>query len=226
MRRFAVLTIAAAVLAAAAPAAADPFGELPFHPVPGVAECLRATGEPGGLARWVPGGVELLRATATGVQPAGAARIGGSTPACPEVAAAPGGAAAVAELVVRHRHELLGVAVRDPGGTFAAPVTLGRVLTLTGGLSVAVAPTGDLVVAVAGVHATRHRTTVRVVAFRRRRGGRFGPGQRVAAIALGRVAGLPSVTAGMDAAGDATLAWQGAAAEAVSAAPTARFGAP
>jgi hypothetical protein len=226
VRRFATLTVLAAVLAVAAPAAADPFGELPFYPVSGVATCLRATGEPGGLARWVPGGVELLRAMATGVQPAGRARIGGRAPECPEVAAAPGGAAAVAELVVRHRHELLRVAVREPGGAFQAPVTLGRVLTLAGGLSVAVAPTGDVVVAVADVHIARRRAAVRVVAFRRRRGGRFGRGQRVAAIPLDLADGLPSVTAGMDAAGDATLAWGGAAAEAVSARPTARFGAP
>jgi hypothetical protein len=153
-------------------------------------------------------------------------RIGGRTPFCPEVATAPGGAAVVAELVLRKRHELLRVAVRDPGGAFQAPVTLGRVLTLEGGLSVAVAPTGDVVVAVADVRIAGRRITVRTVAYRRRRGGRFGPAQRVAAMPLARVAGLPSVTAGMDAAGDATLAWEGAAAEAVSAGPTARFGAP
>ena len=104
------------LLASPASAAAAPFGELPFRPVTGSATCLRATGAPGELMRWIRGGVEVCRR-------AGRARAGRHGPArdgggCPAVAG--------------HRQRRRGargdrragvhVALREPGGAWGAPV--------------------------------------------------------------------------------------------------------
>jgi hypothetical protein len=91
---------AAAAPTGASPPAAAPFGELPYRPVAQTVTCLRATGTPGELTRWVPGGAELMRATRDGL--ASGARIALGTPAtCPVLATQPGGAGIAATLVRR-----------------------------------------------------------------------------------------------------------------------------
>jgi hypothetical protein len=223
MLRSAALTVLAATLVTAAPAAADPFGELPFDAVGGVATCLRATGAPGELARWVPGGVELLRATAAGVRPEGVVRLGGRTPVCPVVAAQADGAAVAAQVAVRSRHAQLRAALREPGSdAFGPPVTLGGATAVATALSAAVAPTGDAVVTVAELR----RSSLRLLAFRRRPGGRFGRPETLASLPLRRLFALPAAAAAMDAAGDATLAWQLRGVAVAAARPGGRFGAP
>ena len=117
MRRAAAGIIAA--LALPAPAASASFGELPFRPVSGAPVCLAPTGTPGGLVRWTPQGAELLDATAAGLVPQTALALG-ALRTCPAAAIDASGAGVVAGGTSKG----LRVAVRDPGGGWAAPVSL------------------------------------------------------------------------------------------------------
>lgn len=145
-------------------AAAAPFGELPFRSAAGAATCLAPTGTPGELARWTWRGAELLQASPTGLTPTGTIPLG-STGTCPEVEAHAGGGGVVAALGERG----LRVAVRDPGGSFGAPVTLTRAV---GWFAAAASPRGDVVVAWTEP-SSRSRSDLRVA--RRAPGGAFGP---------------------------------------------------
>ena len=64
------------LLALPVSAAAAPFGELPFRPVSSAATCLRPTGVPGELVRWVRGGVEVLAARPDGLTPVATVALG------------------------------------------------------------------------------------------------------------------------------------------------------
>jgi len=211
------------LLALAVPARADTFGEVPFRPVSGVATCVRATGMPGELARWTRNGVELLRADAGGLTPAGTLALGRAF-VCPAVAGHANGSAVVAVLRKGGVH----VTVREPGAGFAAPETLplSESAELVD-LAAAASPRGEAVVAVLLTEAGR----ARVIAFRRAPGGRFGAAENVAAWPAGDAFEL-GVAAGADGAGRVTLAWSrdatsiSSALEVASAAPGAAFGAP
>jgi hypothetical protein len=58
----------ALIILAATPAAASaaPFGELSPLTVNNPARCVRATGAPGEVVRWAPGGADFMQATASG----------------------------------------------------------------------------------------------------------------------------------------------------------------
>src|SRR3954464_9273085 len=134
----------ALALALLMPAAAEaaPFGELPPMTVKSPGVCLRATGAPGEVARWAPDGAELVQATASGFGASVHVKLGQSYGECPIVAAQPGGAAAVVQLL----EEGIGVAVRDPGGSFGPVQTLGTPDAPIDDPVAAVNPRGDLVV--------------------------------------------------------------------------------
>ena len=187
-----------------ATASADPFGRLPFLPVASAATCLRSTGVPGELARWTPAGIELLLADAGGLTPTAEVALGSSR-ICPEIAGRPNGAAVAAAVVKRGSTTSVRVAVRDPGGTFGAPVTLALpAVPVHGVVTAAVASSarGDALVAVSvGSPPTGPAS---VLAFRRVPGGAFGPPQTLATT---KMAAFENVQAGADDAGGLTVAW-------------------
>src|SRR5262249_1385392 len=115
--RTALAVAALALFPSVAPAA--PFGELPFRPVTSVASCLAPTGVPGGVVRWAAGGAELLDATAGGLGTQAALGLG-TVRTCPAAAVDATGAGVVAGATRKG----VRVVVRDPGGTWSAPITL------------------------------------------------------------------------------------------------------
>ncbi|MDA0185325.1 hypothetical protein OJ997_33780, partial [Solirubrobacter phytolaccae] len=135
------LLISLILLAAPATASAAPFGELPFQPAGGAAACLKPTGKPGELVRWVRGGVQLMEARADGLHATGGAPLGTYT-ACPAVASDANGAAVLAAPLKNG----VRIALREPGAvTWSAPVTLPEIQTW--GISAAVSARGDAVLA-------------------------------------------------------------------------------
>lgn len=225
MRRVLLGALLALVLAPAA--RADTL--VPVHAVSGkgVATCLRATGVPGGLAQWRPGGVALL----SGTTELERVRLG-QVAACPEAAAAPGGAAVVAAIPGRGRS--VRAAVREPGGAFGAPVRLRRGGGTNLAAAVAVSQAGHAVVAWAQRRGAELKERYRVLVARRAPGGSFGPVEALTGWQEGNGFRTPEVVAATDAAGAATVAWflplplsprtgDRTAVEAASAAPGARF---
>ncbi len=168
---------------------------MPITPAGGTATCLRATGVPGELTRWAPGGMRILRADAGGLEPVGDVRLGAII-GCPGVAADPDGAAVMAAPVKGG----LSVALRDPGGGWGAPVTLPSDASISG-VQAAVSPRGDAVLAWYEYSSQR----VRVRAVLRPAGGALGPVQTL--VPWGQVLRSPAeVAAGMSADGEALLA--------------------
>ena len=164
MRRALLLAL---VLPASASAA--PFGELPLRPVSGSATCLRATGAPGELVRWTRDGVEVLAVGPAGPVPV--ATIGlGRLRGCPAAASDPGGAAVIAgatEAGIR-------ISLREPGGTWGAPLTLAAEEPLDP--DVAISARGDAVVAWTE-YRSNDRARTRVA--RRPAGGAFGTAEQL-----------------------------------------------
>jgi hypothetical protein len=93
----------------------------------------------------------------------------------------------------------LRAAVREPGGAFVAPLSLGRIAASP---TVAVDPSGGSVLA----WATAAGKTGRIRLARRAPGGGFGPAVTISRFEVGE---FPSIDllAGMDGAGNATLLW-------------------
>jgi hypothetical protein len=206
------LRLTVLILLVAAPAAqAAPLAELPYEPLPqrAVATCLRATGSPGALAMFGPiagrsSATDLLAAGAGGTTRTDRVDFG-SLVDCAAVATAPGGVAVVAGAVAPSptRVEVRAV-VREPGGAFGAPATLGAAAFDGSAVTAAVSPSGHAVVAwLQGRGGGRFR----IVAARRMPGGGFGPFQRLTPWRRGREFAGVQVTAGVDAAGVATVAW-------------------
>src|SRR3954466_14914896 len=109
------LSLALLVLAATpAAASAAPFGELLPLTVKSPARCLRATGAPGEVVRWAPGGADFLQETASGFGAPVHVELGDSFGDCPRAVAQPGGAG----VVVEELSEGIAAAVRDPGGSW------------------------------------------------------------------------------------------------------------
>ena len=133
--------------------------------------CLAPTGAPGGLVRWTPQGAELLEATAAGLVPQAAFALG-TLETCP--AAAVDGAVRVRRGATSKG---LRVALREPGGGWAAPVTLSS--TLAAGVSAAVSARGDVVVA--WIEYDEGFGEAHVEVARRAPGAAFGTPQRLAA---------------------------------------------
>lgn len=251
MRARVALFVLPAVLAAAVPARAAELAEVPFRPLPGVGTCLRATGEPGGLALLGPLGrrtsaTDLLRASSAGTVRVGRTALGNLVD-CAAVRTDPSGAAVVAGAVrsVRRGRARIAVwaAVRDPGGAFGAPVRLGRASERSRRVVAAVSPRADAVVAWAQARgsAASEDERVRIVAVRRTPGAPFGavepltPWRPADSAALD--AGVLRLVAGADDAGGLTVAWKrepqrlspvhrDAPVEVAAAGPGARFGEP
>jgi hypothetical protein len=215
-RRLRRLTILLFLLVAPA-AHAAPLVERPFEPLPnrGPAACLRATGTPGGLALFGPlsrrsGATDLLTATAGGTTSV-ARVISAVTIDCAATATA-GGAAVVAVPVVRprgSRDDEVRAVVRDAGGAFGAQAHLGDIDLTRPAVTAAVSPGGQAVVAWAQRRgsATSAKARFRIVAARRAPGGDFGPFERLTTWRGGGAFGGVQVTAAIDAAGVATVAW-------------------
>jgi hypothetical protein len=207
LRRLIIL----AFLLIAAPAQAAPLNELPFQPRPGAATCLRATATPGTLAILGP---ITQRTSATDLLANGTTRTDrvrlGALVDCAAVAADPGGAAVIAGGVRRGPDRArLRVVARDPGGAFGAPVALGSSAIIDASVAAAVSPSGHAVVAWTQRRGDPFgdRTPVRIVAARRAPGGTFGPPVALTAWRPTEGFGGPDVEAGIDAAGNATVAW-------------------
>jgi hypothetical protein len=188
MRR--ALIAAAVLLALPVTASAAPFGELPFRPVGGAATCLRATGAPGELVRWVAGGAEVLQARPDGLVPVATVPLG-KLRDCPAVADASGWSVLAGATASGVR-----IALREPGGAWGPPITIAAKVTY--GVEVAISARGDVLVA--WQEPASPRTTL-VRALRRPAGGAFGAPEQV-----GGVGEFEELSAGITAAGEALLA--------------------
>ena len=201
-----LVLVCAVALSLPAAAGAAPLQELPYAERATVA-CLAPTGVPGGLS--IVGAYSRRDVTTDLLTagPEGAARAGGVSVgrlyACATVAESPGGTAVVAggvEPSVEGEDFAIHAAVRDPGGTFGAPVALGRGDPAP---AVAVGPAGHTVVA--WVEHSRRREAI--VAVRRAPGEAFGPPETVLAWPSRGFFALVDLQAGVDAAGRVTLLW-------------------
>ncbi|WP_028062520.1 hypothetical protein [Solirubrobacter soli] len=170
-------------------ASAATFGELPFRPVGSAAACLAPTGVPGGLVRWTPGGAELLDATSGGLVPQAEIPLGRLS-TCPATAIDASGAGVIAG----GTRKGVRAVVRDPGGTWGAPVALSSKLGYR--VTTAVSARGDVVVA--WLEYGEDYRTVKIKVARRSPGGAFGTPQQLAASDL-----LGGVAVGLTATGEA-----------------------
>src|SRR4051812_32811760 len=164
------LALVLLLLMPAAAAEAAPFGELTPLTVKHPARCLRATGTPGDVVRWAPDGAEIVQATASGFGAPVHIDLGERFGECPTAVAQPSGAA----LVMKLRYDGIGVAVRDPGGTFAPPQTLAAPDDSLQSPVAAISPGGDAVVAGTRTESGGARFAARVLIARRPAGGTFG----------------------------------------------------
>jgi hypothetical protein len=178
----------------AAPAAqAAPLAELPFEPLPSraVATCLRATGTPSGLAIFGPISVRSSSTDLLAAGPGGTTRTArvdfGALVDCAGVAIAPSGAAVVAGAVTRPEdHAEVRAVVREPGGAFALPLTLGDADVDEPAVAAAVSSSGHAVVAwmQSRGDTSEGEARFRIVAARRSPGGAFGAFQRLSRAAV------------------------------------------
>src|SRR3954471_18147657 len=166
------LAIALLILAAfPAAAAAAPFGELSPVTVKSPARCLRATGAPGEVVRWAPGGADFLQATASGFGAPVHVALGDSFGDCPLAMAQPSGAA----VVVTKTDDGIAFAVRDPEGAWGPTQMVaeadGHAIDDP---SAAVSARGDAVVAWTGITLSGSDDAARLLVARRPAGGTFG----------------------------------------------------
>ncbi len=207
MNRLTALAAVLAALAVPSAASAATLHELPFQPRPdrGGADCLTTAGD--GLALVGPSTrrespVDLLAVTAAGAEARARAPLA-RTFECPAIAGAPGGAAVVAGVTVSEDFEVaLQAHAKDAGGTFGAPVTLGR----RGTQPVAAVGAGGHAV-VAWVE-RRSRRTWRIVAARRAPGGDFGAAEPLITWRLDSSDHPDAeIAAAVDGAGGVSLVW-------------------
>src|SRR4051812_5237233 len=229
-RRVATMLRLALVLLLLMPAAAEaaPFGELPAQPVANPARCLRATGTPGDVVRWAPDGAEIVQATASGFGAPVHIDLGERFGECPTAVAQPSGAA----LVMKLRYDGIGVAVRDPGGTFAPPQTLAAADDSVQSPVAAISPRGDAVVAWTRNESEGERFAARVLVARRPAGGTFGAPVELQALRRYSLA-PPHVALGIQDDGTVLALWSEGSDDAererlfsAAAAPGAPFGPP
>jgi hypothetical protein len=168
MRRLALALLLLAMLPAAASAA--PFGELPPMTVQSRGVCLRATGAPGEVVRWAPDGAELVQATASGFGASVHIKLDDSYGECPIAVSQPNGAAVVLQLL----DDGLGVAVREPGGSFGPVQTLGTQDAPLDDPAAAVNARGDVVVGWTEKESVKGEIVAHVRVARRPAGGTFG----------------------------------------------------
>jgi len=160
----------ALVLLLPATASAAPFRELPPLTVKQPGRCLQATGAPGEVARWAPDGADLVQATASGFGASVHVKLGDSYGECPVAAGQPSGAAVVAQLL----EDGIGVAIRDPGGSFGTVQTLGTPEVGIDDPVAAVTPRGDVAVGWTQKELVKGEIVAHVLVARRPAGGTFG----------------------------------------------------
>jgi hypothetical protein len=223
------LALALLILAAApAAASAAPFGELAPLTVAHPARCLRATGAPGEVVRWAPGGADFLQATGSGFGAPVHVPLGDGFGDCPLATAQPSGAA----VVVENTDDGIAFAVRDPGGAWGPTQTI----TEAGGHTVddpvgAVSARGDAVVAWSDTTSVGSHEGARLLVARRPAGGAFGEPIELQPLERFRF-GAPEVAVGMQDDGTVTALWNADRAKdslheqlfAAVAAPGAAFG--
>jgi hypothetical protein len=202
------MALAACALALVAAPTAHAWRELPAYDVPGggVADCLRAAG-PGEVALLgrltrASAATDLLDIGAAGVEPRVSTTLGWLGD-CADAGAAPGTPSLLAGAVVSDPRSLaMALRVAVPGSP-PATLSIARGMLMSQP-AVAAAPDGAAVVAWNEVAISVGDDRSRVVASMRPAGGSFGP-----PVVLGRHASLfvgPAV--GIDADGDATVAWR------------------
>ena len=208
-----VLTLS---LLAAVPAEAARDVVVRDSPRAAVATCLRPTATPGLVGLLGPierrmSPYDLLRVSPDGVAVAATARLG-TLDECPAVAADPSGHAIVAGAVrTRGLKGTIRAALAEPGGGFGAPVDIARTQTSFTEVVAAVSARGEAVLAWSLTRVARSRgpseARTRVVAALRPAGGSFGRPQFLTPWRRGSFAPTAKLAAGMDASGNATVAW-------------------
>jgi len=213
--RFRIALVLTLALLTAVPAEAARDVVVRDSPRAAVATCLRSAGAPGFAGLLAPlerrmSPYDLMRVTAGGVTVAATARLG-VLDECSAVAADPSGHAIVAGAArTRRLRGAIRAALAEPGGGFGAPVDIARTESSSTRVVTAVSPRGDAVVAWAltrPVRGRRYAVRTRVVAAVRPAGAAFG---RPQFLTRWRRSSFPSgttVSAGMDSAGTATVAW-------------------
>ncbi len=192
-----VLFASCAALLVPATAVAAPFGELPFSATGTAATCLRATGAPGELVRSSRTGVRFLQAGPTGIAETGSVMTGAPQGECPQVAARPNGAGAIAQA-----GSGLWVATRDPGAGWTKPAKLAPEASRA---AVAVTDSGAAVVAWIEPGASGRFD---VKAMRRAAGGAFGAAETLGTARSSNALVLEgSVRAAIAADGEALVLW-------------------
>jgi len=198
------LALALLILAATpAAASAAPFGELSPLTVTHPARCLRATGAPGEVVRWAPGGADFLQATASGFSAPVHVPLGDSFGDCPLATAQPSGAA----IVVEHTDDGIAFAVRDPGGAWSPTQTVAEADDHSIDNPVgAVSARGDAVVAWTDTTFSGTRDAARLLIARRPAGGAFGTPVELQPLKTYRLA-PPHMALGMQDDGTVTALW-------------------
>jgi hypothetical protein len=225
------LALALLILAAApASAAAAPFGELAPLAVKSPARCLRATGAPGEVVRWAPGGADFLQATAAGFSTPVHVTLSDRFGECPLAMAQPSGAA----IVVERTDDGLAFAVRDPGDAWGPTQTLDAADDHFIETPVAaVTARGDAVVAWTDTVLVGSGYAARLLVARRPAGGTFGEPIELRPLKRYRLS-APHIALGMQDDGTVTALWDADRATGVRrkrlfaavAAPGAPFGPP
>ena len=198
------LALALLILAATpAAASAAPFGELPPLTVASPARCLRATGAPGEVVRWAPGGADFVQATASGFGAPVHVALGDGFGDCPLAMAQPSGAA----IVVEQTYDGIAFAVREPAGAWGPAQTIAE----ADGHSLddpvaAVSAHGDAVVAWTDTTLLRSDSAARLLVARRPAGGAFGKPIELQPLHTYRLA-APHIAVGMQDDGTVTALW-------------------
>ena len=221
------LALALLILAATpAAASAAPFGELSPLTVKSPARCLRATGAPGEVVRWAPGGADFVQATASGFSAPVHVTLGDRFGQCPLAMAQPSGAA----IVVVQTDDGIAFAVRDPAGAWGPTQTVTEADDHAIDDPVAaVSARGDAVVAWTDIAVSDD--AARLLVARRPAGGAFGNPIELQPLTRYRLA-PPHMALGMQDDGTVTALWNAGGAKdsrleqlfAAAAAPGAPFG--
>ena len=190
-----------ALLLAPASAHAD-FAETPTYGFTGEPSCVAPTGAPGEVAIGSSSGASFLQATRTGYAPAGEVKAGeGFT--CGTVVSRPSGAGVIAG--TQYYGDSVVAVVRDPGGTWSAPISVAQREGWTPQSVVgAVSERGDVVVAWLEER-SRPESALRVRIAQRAPGGDFGPAQVVQASTT--LAYPRAIDAAISATGEAVVSW-------------------
>src|SRR5690349_1654970 len=161
-----------------ASASAAPLGEVAPLALRGDGDCVAATGTPGELATHAAEGVRFLSATRSGLALGPFVGFTGSS-TCPAVATRASGAG----VIVGQTGADLSARVRDPGGTWGAPVQIakGDDEWFTVDVLAAVSDRGDVIVAWKEAQIGSGKSLSRLRVARRLAGAAFTPAESLGA---------------------------------------------